>query len=473
MHGTVSEPPRERSPRRVLVTGAGGFIGHRLVTALKARGLWVRGVGVTFPAFAASPADDYRLIDLTDWHGCLEATRGIDDVFALAATAPGAAVADAAALHDDIVVSSNTAMAASENHVERIVVAATHTGADEQERTSNVCSAPAELVQELAWRWRSACPTHVCVVRLPHVFGELDAWKDRAEPAVAALCRRLALAAIAGETRIEIRIDRHRRRSYLYVEGCVQALLEAMWASSAPPVLVVPGEVACQGDVVDELARLAGVEVATVPRAGTRRAAAPTEPAVPDAVALTGWNPKVSLSEGLSRTYCWVESQTQRHAVADEVLLPGLESKSKQLGLRGRSVIWECNAQRPRSCPVPGGSAAAGRRRRPAAGRSAGLRAPDPEHTRVAVDSARRDGPTHPPAPSSRDEPKAFAYVVYVDGAPGEEGYVVLTEPLRDHVITRVCRCDDGGESIVVVTHVQAHPENGRPGVAAATPLDG
>ena len=73
MHGSISAV--QPSTRRVLVTGAGGFIGHHLVAALKAAGFWVRGIDVRFPPFAPSPADDYRLIDFADWRGCLDATR--------------------------------------------------------------------------------------------------------------------------------------------------------------------------------------------------------------------------------------------------------------------------------------------------------------------------------------------------------------------------------------------------------------
>jgi nucleoside-diphosphate-sugar epimerase len=67
---------------RVLVTGAGGFIGHHLVTHLKAKGNHVRGVDVKHPEFAPSDADDFRVLDLRRWEDCLEATEGIDEVYA-------------------------------------------------------------------------------------------------------------------------------------------------------------------------------------------------------------------------------------------------------------------------------------------------------------------------------------------------------------------------------------------------------
>src|SRR4030095_6352704 len=77
------------SEKRALVTGAGGFIGHHLVTYLKARGYWVRGVDIKLPEYTRVDADEFDLLDLRRWDSCLQATRGIDEVYALAADMGG------------------------------------------------------------------------------------------------------------------------------------------------------------------------------------------------------------------------------------------------------------------------------------------------------------------------------------------------------------------------------------------------
>ena len=74
---------------RVLVTGAGGFIGHHLVSYLKRQGHWVRGVDLKLPEFAATEADDFALLDLRRWENCLRATENVDEVYALAADMGG------------------------------------------------------------------------------------------------------------------------------------------------------------------------------------------------------------------------------------------------------------------------------------------------------------------------------------------------------------------------------------------------
>lgn len=366
MHGFNSAA--EPSSRRVLVTGAGGFLGHHLVSALKAMGFWVRGVDVRFPPFASSLADDYRLLDLTDARACRDMTRDVHDVFALAAGARRSPMDDAAVLYNDVLLASNTAMAAGENGVARIVLVDTYTEADDVDAFDE----PARLVRELGRRWPGA--TDVRVVRVPHVFGELDGWDRRSDRSIAALCHRFATAALTGAAVVEAPADRRCRRRYLYVDECIDVLVEAMWSPAAAPVIDLPGEEVAEGQVLDELARLAGV--------GRPR----EEP----------WR---SPLEELSRTYAWVESEVRR-----------------ELAVRG----------------------------------------PDDGRGLEAVG----------------DDADTFAYTVYIDGEPDEEGYIVLSEPLRDYVIAPDCR-DDGDESLMLITHVHAHPGNGRPGVAAGALLAG
>jgi GDP-D-mannose 3',5'-epimerase len=367
MHGFISAV--EPSTRRVLVTGAGGFLGHHLVSALKTMGFWVRGVDVRFPPFASSLADDYRLLDLTDARACRDMTRDVHDVFALAAGARRSPMDAAAVLYSDVLLAANIAMAAGENGVTRIALVDTYTEADEVDAFEE----PVRLVRELARRWPST--TDVRVARVPHVFGELDAWERRSDRSIAALCHRFASAALIGAALVEPPVDRRCRRRYLYVEECIDALVEAMWSPTAASVLDVPGEEVCDDDVLDELGRLAGV--------GRPRR-----------------KPRPSPLEELSRTYAWVESEVRRELVVRR--------------------------------PDDGG----------------GLE-------------------------TAGDDSDTFAYTVYIDGEPGEEGYVVLSEPLRDYVIAPDCRSDDGDESLMLITHVHAHPEDGRPGVAAGALLAG
>src|SRR5438045_5707308 len=86
---------------RILVTGAGGFIGHHLVNRLKTEGHWVRGVDLKHPEYQGSAADEFEVRDLRKWDECLMATRGgIDQVYNLAADMGG--IGYITAFHADI-----------------------------------------------------------------------------------------------------------------------------------------------------------------------------------------------------------------------------------------------------------------------------------------------------------------------------------------------------------------------------------
>ena len=110
------------SAKKVLVTGAGGFIGSHLVTFLKKKGYWVRGVDIKEPEFGVTDADDFRLLDLRRWEACLEATEGVEEVFALAADMGGMGFISAhhaQILHNNSLINLHTLEAAHQNGVKR------------------------------------------------------------------------------------------------------------------------------------------------------------------------------------------------------------------------------------------------------------------------------------------------------------------------------------------------------------------
>ena len=101
---------------RVLVTGAGGFIGHHLTNFLKAQGFWVRGVDLKEPEFEPSRADEFLLLDLRRWEQALEATRGMTEVYNLAANMGGIGFIEhnkAVIMHDNVLINIHMLEAAA------------------------------------------------------------------------------------------------------------------------------------------------------------------------------------------------------------------------------------------------------------------------------------------------------------------------------------------------------------------------
>ena len=110
------------SGTRATVTGAGGFIGHHLVSYLKARGYWVRGVDIKRPEYCPTSADEFEVLDLRRWENCQQATRGADEVYALAADMGGMGFISshhAQILYNNSVINLQTLEAARSNGVPR------------------------------------------------------------------------------------------------------------------------------------------------------------------------------------------------------------------------------------------------------------------------------------------------------------------------------------------------------------------
>jgi GDP-D-mannose 3',5'-epimerase len=110
----------------ILVTGAGGFIGHHLTRYLVAKGYFVRGVDVKFPQYELSPAAEFRILDLRRWENCLEATRDMDHIYHLAANMGGIGFIEtnkAAIVHDNTLIDTHMLEAARIAGVSRFLCA--------------------------------------------------------------------------------------------------------------------------------------------------------------------------------------------------------------------------------------------------------------------------------------------------------------------------------------------------------------
>ena len=107
---------------RVLVTGAGGFIGHHLTKYLVEHGYWVRGIDIKKPEYEPTAGDEFGLLDFTKWENCLQATEGVDEVYGLAANMGGIGFIEshkAEIVRDSTLINIHSIEAARQNGVER------------------------------------------------------------------------------------------------------------------------------------------------------------------------------------------------------------------------------------------------------------------------------------------------------------------------------------------------------------------
>jgi nucleoside-diphosphate-sugar epimerase len=267
--------------RKVLVTGAGGFIGHHLVERLKQSGHWVRGADLKAPQYGASAADEFTEVDLRRWKNCLKVTADIDEVYALAADMGGMGFISgnhARILHNNALINIHTLEAARLNHVSRYLYSSSACVYPEYRQNDvNVLPLREEdaypAQPQDAYGWEKLVAERLCthyaeeygletrIVRFHNIFGPLGTWDGGREKAPAALCRKIAIAKLFGDHEIEIWGDGQQTRSFCYIDDCVTGLFKLMRSDYRKPLNLGQDRLITIDGIADIVANAAGIEI--------------------------------------------------------------------------------------------------------------------------------------------------------------------------------------------------------------------
>jgi len=328
---------------KVLVTGAGGFIGHHLVSFLKERGHWVRGVDLKHPEFCATDADEFEVLDLRRWDNCLVATRRVDAVYALAADMGGMGFIScnhARILHNNSLINLHTLEAARLNGVRRYLYTSSACVYPEYRQLKTDVAPlkesdayPAE--PQDAYGWEKLITEQLCthyhrdygietrIVRFHNIFGPYGTWEGGREKAPAALCRKIAAAKLSGSHEVEIWGDGEQTRSFCYIDDCVLGIYKLMHSCFSEPLNLGQDRMVSINQLADMIADIAGVDVhkrhVPGPQGVRGRNSDNTQLS-----RVLGWTPQISLEEGLAKTYRWIESQVRAREVPHEALVAGV-----------------------------------------------------------------------------------------------------------------------------------------------------
>ncbi|HKY48638.1 MAG TPA: NAD-dependent epimerase/dehydratase family protein [Acidimicrobiia bacterium] len=312
---------------RVVVTGAGGFIGHHLVTYLKSRGYWVRGVDLKYPEYTSVDADEFEILDLRKWDNCLQALRGADHVYALAADMGGMGFISAnhaVILRNNALINLHTMEAARVHEVGRYLY------------TSSACVYPDELQTETdvkplreedaypanpqdAYGWEKLVTEKLAeyyaadfglitrIVRFHNIFGPYGTYDGGREKAPAALCRKVAKAVDGSE--IEIWGDGEQTRSFCYIDDCVEGIYRIMMSDFSGPLNLGTDRLVTINELADIIIGISGKTDISLRHIDGPQGVRGRNSDNSRIRNVLGWEPEISLEEGLAPTYRWIEKQ--------------------------------------------------------------------------------------------------------------------------------------------------------------------
>jgi nucleoside-diphosphate-sugar epimerase len=319
--------------KRILVLGAGGFIGSHLVTSLVKEGHWVRGVDLKYPEYSKTDANEFIIGDLRNPVIVdLVIDNSIEEIYQLAADMGGAGYIftgdhDADVMHNSATINLNAAYTAVQKCIKKIFYSSSaciypeHNQIDPDNPNCEESSAyPANPDSEYGWEklfsermyfsFNRNYGLDVRIARFHNIFGPLGSWNNGKEKAPAALCRKVAETPDGGT--IEVWGDGKQTRSFLYIDECLEGINQLMNSGYHGPVNIGSEEMVSINQLAEMAINISGKKIniknITGPT-GVRGRNSDNRLIFKE----LGWKPKKPLIDGLTKTFTWINEQVKNN----------------------------------------------------------------------------------------------------------------------------------------------------------------
>jgi len=309
---------------RCLVTGGRGFIGSHLVDYLKSKGHWVRSVDIKSDCFLPTSEDEFLRLDLRFFKNCVEATRGIDHIYNLAANMGGIGYItywNAPIMHDNSLININMLEAARHEDVERYFFSSSAcTYPRSLQKKPNIHGLkeidvfPADPDSMYGWEklytelmmksYHMDYNLPIRIARFHNVFGTHTTYMGGQEKFPAAVCRKVAEAKDGGS--IILWGDGKQTRTYLYIDDCLDAIYALTQSDYIEPLNIGTDRLITVDGLARMVMKMAGKSLEikhdlTKPQGVRGRNADLTM-----IKKILGWKPEISLEDGMERLYDWI-----------------------------------------------------------------------------------------------------------------------------------------------------------------------
>jgi GDP-D-mannose 3', 5'-epimerase len=315
----------------IVVAGAGGFIGGCLIAELRRQGFQrLRAVDRKPRSewYQCFPDVDNLVLDLKEKDSCYRAAQGAAEIYNLAADMGGMGFIEKnkAACMLSVLISTHMLMAARDIGVERFFYSSSACVYNaEKQRDAHVTALREEdaypALAEDGYGWEKLFTERMCrhyredyglptrVARFHNVYGPHGTWDGGREKAPAAICRKVMDAKQRGVKEIEVWGDGEQTRSFMYIDDCVKGILMITHSDVVEPINLGSSELVSINRLVDIVEKTAGV---TLERKYNLSAPKGVRGRNSDNTLirkLLGWEPSTSLTDGIARTYAWIEGQ--------------------------------------------------------------------------------------------------------------------------------------------------------------------
>ena len=316
--------------KKIVVAGAGGFIGGHLTKKLKSLGHDVRAVDIKPLTrwYQITPGVENLVLDLKIKENCYQALNGYEEVFNLAADMGGMGFIEThkADCMLSVLINTHLLMAARDLGIQRYFYASSACvyNGEKQTDPNNPGLKEADAYPALAedgYGWEKLFSERMCrhfredfglttrVARFHNVYGPFGTYDGGREKAPAAICRKVIEAEIYGKKEIVIWGDGHQTRSFMYIDDCVKGILDIMYSAIEEPINLGSAEMVSINRLVDYVEEIAKQKLErkydpTAPKGVRGRNSDNTL-----IKKYLGWEPSIPLKDGLKKTYDWIKEQ--------------------------------------------------------------------------------------------------------------------------------------------------------------------